>query len=90
MINDYYIIMQDLGKVYSDVSALSDGRLLSVGSYLTRKVIVDLDGQYDEFALSIVNVHDGCVCEVMPFKVEIPSTVQLDTPVIVRHNTDKK
>ncbi len=81
--------MQDIGMVYSDVTVISDDKLLSAGSYLTHRVIVDLDGGYDEFALSLVRVHAGCLCEVLPFKTETPSTVQLDAPVIIRQCIDR-
>lgn len=78
--------MHSLNNVFSDVMVVSEGRILSSGSYLSRRVFVELDGLNEEFALSIVRVYEESNCEVMPFITETPSTVQLDAPVVIRFN----
>ena len=69
---------------YSDVSVFSDGKKLNVGSYLTRSVIFDVKGARESFSLSIVSVHEDGYCDVNPYQNETPSTIQLDSPVIIR------
>lgn len=76
--------MEVVSKIYKDVSVFSVGKKLNVGSYLTRNVIFDGQNCNERFSLSIIKVCEDGTCEVMPYKAEIPSTVQLDTTVIIR------